>query len=83
MHAALVDSMKQLDNYGDAARAALDAAIRDIVRGIEQPVLVIHDSRDVRYGATGSLRRRMRNATLGARPAAVAGRAAMSREFFE
>jgi len=81
MHAALVDSMKQLDNYGDAARAALDAAMRDIARGIEQPVLVMQDSRDIRYDGNGSLRRRMRNATLEARPAGLAERAALYRDF--
>ena len=83
MHATLVDSMKQLDNYGDAARAALDAAIRDIVRGIEQPVLVLQDSRDIRYAGTGALRRRLQTATVGTRPTAVAERAAMYRAFFE
>jgi pimeloyl-ACP methyl ester carboxylesterase len=83
MHAALVDSMKQLDNYGDAARAALDASMRDIVRGIAQPVLVMQDSRDVRYTGSGSLRRRLQNATVRPRPASLAERAVAYRGFLD
>jgi pimeloyl-ACP methyl ester carboxylesterase len=81
MHAALVDAMKQPGNYGDAARAALDAAMRDIVRSIAQPVLAMQDDRDVRYGGTGSLRRRLKQGEVLARPAAAAERAALYRQF--
>jgi hypothetical protein len=73
--------MKQPGNYGDAARAALDAAMRDIVRSITQPVLVMQDDRDVRYGGTGSLRRRLKLGEVLARPAAAAERAALYRQF--
>jgi pimeloyl-ACP methyl ester carboxylesterase len=83
MHAALVDAMKQLGNYGDAARAALDASMRDIVRSITQPVLVMQDERDVRYRGTGSLRRRLQHGTVQARPASEAERAALYRGFLD
>jgi pimeloyl-ACP methyl ester carboxylesterase len=83
MHAALVDAMKQLGNYGDAARAALDASMRDIVRSITQPVLVMQDERDVRYSGTGSLRRRLQHGTVQARPASTAERAALYRDFLD
>lgn len=81
LHAALVDAMKQPGNYGDAARAALEAAVRDILRGIEQPVLVLQDSRDVRYGGTGSLKRRLQQATVRSRPDAPAARMELCRGF--
>jgi len=83
MHAALVDAMKQPGNYGDAARAALDAAMRDIVRSVSQPVLVMQDDRDVRYRGTGSLRRRLQHATVEARPESLAERASRYRAFFD
>jgi pimeloyl-ACP methyl ester carboxylesterase len=83
MHAALVDAMKQLGNYGDAARAALDASMRDIVRSITQPVLVMQDERDVRYSGTGSLRRRLQHGAVQARPASAAERTALYRDFLD
>jgi pimeloyl-ACP methyl ester carboxylesterase len=83
LHAALVDAMKQPGNYGDPARAALDAALRDIARAIEQPVLALQDARDVRYKGTGSLKRRLRDGTVRSRPGAPAARAAMCREFLD
>jgi len=83
LHAALVDAMKQPGSYGDAARAALDAAVRDIVRAIEQPVLALQDARDVRYKGTGSLKRRLRDGTVRSRPGAPAARAALCREFLD
>lgn len=83
MHAALVDAMKQPDNYGDAARAALDASMRDIVRGIEQPALALQDARDVRYGGTGSLKRRLASGSVRARPDTMAARATACREFLD
>ena len=81
LHDALVAAMKQPDHYGDAARAALDAAVRDIAKGVSQPTLVMQDARDVRYGGTGSLRRRLHRATVVPRSAAVSERAAACLEF--
>jgi pimeloyl-ACP methyl ester carboxylesterase len=81
LHDALVAAMKQPDYYGDAARAALDAAVRDIAKAIAQPVLVMQDVRDVRYGGIGSLRRRLQQATVVPRSAVLAERAAACLEF--
>ncbi|HVN41598.1 MAG TPA: alpha/beta hydrolase [Steroidobacteraceae bacterium] len=81
LHAALVNVMKQLDRYGDPARAALDAAVRDIGRTVSQPVLVLQDAHDVRYFGTASLLRKLRAGTLAPRPAEVAARAAVARRF--
>ena len=83
LHAALVDVMKQPDTYGDAARAALDASIRDIVRGIAQPTLVVHDAKDARYAGTGSLKRRLVNGSVRARPEKPADRATLYRGFVD
>ena len=81
LHDALVAAMKQPDHYGDAARAALDAAVRDIAKGVSQPTLVMQDARDVRYGGTGSLRRRLQRATVVPRSAVLSERAAACLEF--
>jgi len=81
LHAALVSAMKQIDSYGDAARAALDAALRDISKAVAQPVLVVQDPRDVRFSGTGSLLRRLRAGRLLTRPASAAERLAAYRAF--
>jgi pimeloyl-ACP methyl ester carboxylesterase len=83
LHGALVDAMKQPDHYGDAARAALDAAVRDIAKGILQPVLLMHDDRDVRHGRNGVLRRRLQQVTLTPRSAVLSERAAVYRAFLD
>lgn len=80
-HAVLVDVMKQLPSYGDAARAALEAALKEILPGVRQPVLLLHDARDVRYRGTSRAVKRLPHATQAARPATVAGRAALIGEF--
>jgi pimeloyl-ACP methyl ester carboxylesterase len=83
LHGALVDAMKQPDHYGDAARAALDAAVRDIAKGILQPLLLMHDDRDVRHGRNAVLRRRLHQATLAPRSAVLSERAAVYRGFLD
>jgi pimeloyl-ACP methyl ester carboxylesterase len=80
-HAVLVDVMKQLPSYGDAARAALEAALREILPGVRQPVLLLNDRRDVRYAGTGRAQRRLPDARLATRPANVAERSAVIRDF--
>lgn len=80
-HALLVDVLKQLPSYGDAARAALEAALKEILPGVRQPVTLLHDARDVRYRGTGRALKRLPNATQAARPATVAGRAALICDF--
>ncbi len=82
MHANLVEVMKRLPSYGDAARAALEAAVRDIVKGVRQPVLLFDSADDVRYAGTRRAARYMADACVQPRPAAVAARAAILAEFF-
>ena len=82
LQAALVDVMKQLPGYGDAARAALQAAVRDILRGVHQPVLLFDVSGDVRYAGTRRAARRLADATVVPRPAGLDGRLASLGQFF-
>lgn len=82
MHANLVEIMKRLPSYGDAARAALEAAVRDIVKGVRQPALLFDCADDVRYAGTRRAARYMGDARTQPRPADVAARAEILREFF-
>jgi pimeloyl-ACP methyl ester carboxylesterase len=78
----LVEVMKQLPSYGDAARAALEAAVRDILRGVHQPVLLLDAAGDVRYAATSRVARRLAASRVLPRPATVPGLADCLRTFF-
>ena len=82
MQASLVEIVKHLPSYGDAARAALEASVRDIVKGVRQPVLLLDCPGDVRYAGTRRAARYLAQARTQPRPAAVAARAAVLREFF-
>jgi pimeloyl-ACP methyl ester carboxylesterase len=81
LHAELVDVMKQLPSYGDAARAALAAAVRELVPTVRRPVLLLSDSRDCRYRGTARIRKRLPDAHVVARPAGMADRASTIRDF--
>jgi hypothetical protein len=74
--------MKHLPSYGDAARAALEAAVRDILKGVRQPALLLDCAGDVRYAGTRRAARYLGNARTQPRPSAVAARAETLREFF-
>lgn len=80
-HAALVEIVKQLPSYGDAARGALEASVRDILKGVHQPVLLLDVAHDVRYAGTRRAARHLAHATVLPRPAALPDRARMLREF--
>ena len=82
MQASLVEIMKQLPSYGDAVRAALEASVRDILKGVHQPVLLLDCADDVRYAGTRRAARHLADVRTQPRPAAIAARAAMLREFF-
>jgi pimeloyl-ACP methyl ester carboxylesterase len=81
MHANLVEIMKRLPSYGDAARAALEAAVREIVKGVRQPVLLFDCANDVRYAGSRRAARYMGDVRTEPRPAQVAARAAIVAEF--
>ncbi len=81
LHARLVEVMKQLPSYGDAAKAALESRVRDILRGVQQPVLLFDVADDVRYKGTQAAARRLANHRIVSRPGTVAARADLLREF--
>jgi pimeloyl-ACP methyl ester carboxylesterase len=82
LQACLADMMKQLPSYGDAARAALQAGVRDILRGVHQPVLLFDVAGDVRYAGTRRAARHLKDAKVVARPTSLEERAASLRGFF-
>jgi pimeloyl-ACP methyl ester carboxylesterase len=81
LHARLVEVMKQLPSYGDAARAALEARVRDILRGVHQPTLLFDVADDVRYKGTQRAARRLEDHLVVPRPATATARAERLREF--
>jgi len=82
LQARFVEMIKQLPSYGDPARAALDAAVRDILRAVRQPVLLFDVGADVRYASSRRAARRLSAAQLVPRPASPGERAAALRDFF-
>jgi len=82
MHANLVEIMKRVPSYGDAARAALEASVRDIVKGVRQPVLLLDSADDVRYAGTRRAARHLADGRIQPRPATIAARAELLGEFF-
>jgi pimeloyl-ACP methyl ester carboxylesterase len=81
LHARLVPAMQQLPSYGDAARAALEARVRDILRGVHQTTLLFDVVEDVRYKGTQRAARRLVDHLVVPRPATAAARAERLREF--
>lgn len=81
LHARLVEVIKQLPSYGDAARAALEARIRDILPGVHQPTLLFDVADDVRYKGTQRAARRLGDHLVVPRPPTSAARAERLREF--
>jgi pimeloyl-ACP methyl ester carboxylesterase len=77
----LLDVMKQLPGYGDAARAALEAAVRDLLPAVTQPVLLFDVAGDVRYASTARAARRLASSRILPRPATALERAAMAGAF--
>ena len=81
LQSLLADVLRQLPSYGDAARAALEGAVREILGGVRQPVLLLDDVADVRYAGTRRAARRLASARVVPRPADLAGRADVLRQF--
>jgi pimeloyl-ACP methyl ester carboxylesterase len=81
LHDALVEVMKHLPSYGDAARATLEASVRDILRGVHQPVLLFDVAGDVRYAGIRRAARRLTAPEVVPRPPDLAGRIACVRRF--
>jgi hypothetical protein len=56
--------------------------VRDIVKGVRQPALLLDCAEDVRYAGTRRAARYMSDARTQPRPAGVAARAEVLGEFF-
>jgi pimeloyl-ACP methyl ester carboxylesterase len=83
LQSLLVDVLRQLPSYGDAARAALEGAVREILGGVRQPVLLFEAGDDVLYAGTRRAARRLSSARVVSRPANLADRADVLRQFFD
>lgn len=79
----LVAVMKQLPSYGDAARAALEASVRDLLPAVTQPVLLLDVAGDVRYASTARAARHLANSRILPRPTAATERAELARAFLD
>lgn len=71
LHAATVDLARQPGSYGDAALAALEVDLKQVLRTVEQPVLLIADPQDPRDSGIAKLARLARAASTVTRPATV------------
>jgi pimeloyl-ACP methyl ester carboxylesterase len=83
LESLLADVLRQLPSYGDAARAALEGAVREILAGVRQPVLLFEAAEDVLYAGTRRAARRLSSARVVPRPAGLADRADALRQFFD
>jgi pimeloyl-ACP methyl ester carboxylesterase len=82
LHEATVDLAKQPLAYGDAALAALEIDLKQVLRAVEQPLLLLVDEQDPRDGGIAKLARLARSARTAARPASPGELAAAIRARF-
>jgi pimeloyl-ACP methyl ester carboxylesterase len=78
----LVEVVKHLPSYGEAASAAIDASVRDILKAVRQPVLLFEVPVDVRYAGTARAAQRLASARALPRPSRTDDRADALRAFF-
>lgn len=83
LHLQVLDALRQIDHYGDAANAALDYPVKDRLDEVHQRVLLPSTAGDPRYQWTDKVRRRLESATTTTRPADDAERAAAYRAFLD
>lgn len=81
--AIVTDLALQLENYGDAARAALDYDLKSALDAITQPVLLLEDAGDVRYQWIGKIGKRLGQALRASRAVAAVERADTIRQHFD
>ena len=83
LQSLLLDVLRQLPSYGDAARATLEGAVREIIVGVRQPALLFETGEDVLYAGTRRAARRLSSARVVPRPPELAARAEMLRQFLD
>jgi pimeloyl-ACP methyl ester carboxylesterase len=81
MNEDFVAVMQHLPGYGDAARAALESSLRDILPVVRQPTLLLDVLGDVRYAGVSRAARRLPSAGVKPRPADAESRADLLRDF--
>jgi pimeloyl-ACP methyl ester carboxylesterase len=79
----LVEVMKQLPKYGDAAVAAIDCPVQALLPLLTQPVLMLHDDSDVRHRDVRKASRLVTKAQVRPRPSGHAALAAECVRFLE
>jgi pimeloyl-ACP methyl ester carboxylesterase len=82
LHEATVDLAKQPLAYGDAALAALEIDLKQVLRAVEQPLLLLADERDPRDSGSAKLARLARAAQVAGRPDTAEALAAACRGQF-
>jgi pimeloyl-ACP methyl ester carboxylesterase len=82
LHEATVDLAKQPLAYGDAALAALEIDLKQVLRAVEQPLLLLADEYDPRDSGIAKLARVARAARVAERPDSPAELAAVIRTGF-
>jgi pimeloyl-ACP methyl ester carboxylesterase len=83
LHRQLLETLPQLDHYGDAANAALEYPVKDRLEEVHQPVLLPRADGDLRYQWTDKVRRRLDNAVVADRADDPRARADAFRAFFD
>jgi hypothetical protein len=78
-----VDLLKQPENYGDAALAAFEYRVRDVLPTITQPVLLLEAPGDIRGQWTDGMQRRLPDVQVVERPRDTALRAQAIRTFLD
>jgi pimeloyl-ACP methyl ester carboxylesterase len=79
----VVDLLKQPNNYGDAALAAFEYRVRDVLTAITQPVLLLQEPTDVRSQWTEGMQRRLPDVQVIERPRDGTARAQAIRAFLD
>lgn len=83
LHAMTVDILKQPGNYGDVALAALEFPLRERLRDVTQPVLLLEVADDPRYADVDKIARRLPRAAARPRPATVAALAGVCKDWLD
>lgn len=83
LYRQLLETLPQLEHYGDAANAALEYPVKERLDEVHQPVLLPRAEGDPRYQWTEKVRRRLSSATVADRPEAPDARALAYRAFLD
>ncbi|MCZ8132879.1 MAG: alpha/beta fold hydrolase [Steroidobacteraceae bacterium] len=83
LHGQLLDAMRQLEHYGDAAIAAFDYPVKERLEEVHVPVLLLRADGDPRYQWTDKVARKLDAARVLPRPADAVARAQACRTFLD